>query len=876
MKKFLSILLIFCFALTVGCAKTTEDMSSDSDAGSHSSQQGSYTDVSTDGGITANPLKQQIDSVLSDNSDRTLSSKNLLRGLSYSVSRTASENYPDTTNLLTDGNLPVGFSQDQWAGYYSNSGQGLTVTFDLGHETDGILDFHARVLNLPSYGISICNTMTVSVAGEDKKYVTVGKAHPPKDIGTDDQWDLGVLLQGSVKARYIKYDFSNIASVWLFVGEISCIAYSSEYNDSAPEGTVSGKEYYGSTEPPFVETPSYWSESEPDYNIEQNLIKGKTAQVFSGETFTADMATEWYNTKSTSILTDEKYASLPSYSDTAWFHTTRGATRELVYDLGNSSCISGFSINFLRDSSAGVNLPRNVTILASQNGRDWQTLYIQPSVTATAENAIVMVEKGLDHYDARFVKFRFSVDVHCYVDEIAVKGTKKVPDNANKIVPDQEGENNIFDNEYITPDRFCGVNNMLLSYNCLVDDSNIPTENGFITKDEYLSHVAYLDQNGIIKDTFFDAFLFLPYTAFNYSDYGRSANGWKTYVDNIFTPDRNMDALDQCVELVGDALSIDNYKVKVFTPILYTFRTLNSGAANPFGDIDGDGKDEDFSRIEDRKKAIKWIMDEEFKRFKSGGYGHLDFCGFYWFEEAITYSDPHETELIRYASDYAHKLGVKLFWIPYQRASGYSDWKELGFDLACMQPNYMFQNSFTSDILYDNAQTTKLYGMCVELEINDPRNKQDASRYAEYLIAGAQTGYMNAVKIYYQGGVPGAFHTACYSEDPSVRKIYDDTYLFAKEQYVAKDMSGSSLSDGDVTLTCQKDNSVSSSFDLTGKEGGIVEIEVSPKYGSVQVNLDGTYTYFAPKEFFGEDCFYAVLDFGHSKSAPTKVTVTVG
>lgn len=871
MKRFLSILLIFCFALTVGCAKTVEDTSSSVSEPHASSQESGVGDA-----VTTNPLVQKIDSVLSENQDRTLSSKNLLRGLSYSVSRETSQDYPDTDGLLTDGNLPVGFSEDQWAGYYSTVHQDLTVTFDLGSETEGILDFSARVLHMPEYGINICKKVIVSVAGEDGEYVSVGTALAPSDIGSNSQHDMAVLLQGSVTARYIRFEFSDVTSVWLFVGEVSAHAYGAEYESNVPEGNVSVKDYYGCEDVPFAEAPTHWSESEPDLDKNQNLIKDKKPLIFSSESLAPDVATDWYNTKNTALLTNGRFASVASYSDGNWFHFTRGADRELVFDLGNLSCITGFSVNLLRDSGVGVNLPRNFSLLLSENGRDWQTVYSQAAITADSENAIVTVKSDTAPIKARFAKFGFDVDVHTYIDEIQLMGTKKIPSDAKSVVPDSgNGGESSGVGEFASPEDFCGVNNMLLSYNCLTDMSNFSIESGLITKEEYLPYVAYLDEKGGIKDTFFDAFLYLPYTAFNYSDYGRSADGWRTYVDNIYTPDRNMDALDQCVELVGDALSIENYSVKVFTPVLYTFTTLGSGATNPFGDIDGDGANEDFSNIEHRKKAIKWIMDEEYNRFKNGGYSHLEFCGFYWFEEAIAYNDPHETELIRFASDYAHRLGVKLFWIPYQRASGYADWKELGFDLACMQPNYMFNDSFSADILYDNAETTKLYGMCVELEINDPTNKQDASRYTEYLIAGAQTGYMNAVKIYYQNGVPGAFHTACYSKDPGVRRIYDDTYLFAKERYVVQDVSDITLSDGDILHSCEMDGYAKGSFDTSDK-GGYVTLAMSPRYGSVRIDLDGSYEYIAPNGFVGEDSFWAVLDFGYSKSVPTRVIISVG
>ena len=75
--------------------------------------------------------------------------------------------------------------------------------------------------------------------------------------------------------------------------------------------------------------------------------------------------------------------------------------------------------------------------------------------------------------------------------------------------------------------------------------------------------------------------------------------------------------------------------------------------------------------------------------------------------------------------------------------------------------------------------------MCYELEIggSDPVNVE---RYMKYLDCGAETGFMHTIKMYYQGGVPGEFHKAFVSSDPELRKVYDSTYLFAKEKYVSR------------------------------------------------------------------------------------------
>lgn len=74
-----------------------------------------------------------------------------------------------------------------------------------------------------------------------------------------------------------------------------------------------------------------------------------------------------------------------------------------------------------------------------------------------------------------------------------------------------------------------------------------------------------------------------------------------------------------------------------------------------------------------------------------------------------------------------------------------------------MQPNYAFRYDRDKSILYRTADTAKLLGMCVELEINDVENPLDVSRYKEYLAVGAETGYMDAVKSIITAAVPASF-----------------------------------------------------------------------------------------------------------------------
>lgn len=862
-KSILALLLAACMLFAVACTDSGEESSEADSADSESS-----ATVST----VPTEYTAKIDSLLSDSADRSVKSINLLKGLDYTLSRQPHEDYPDGKKLLTDGVKPVAFGKEVWAGF--NGSSPLTIDFDLGEVKEGLLDFSVCALNYPSYAINAPAAVMVYIAGDDKEYTLIGTALKPADLSSNEAWNYSVLLQGAVSARYIRFEITTGGSAWLFVGEASATAYSENY-EGEESGAVSGDSYYDFKGVPEIDSPEYWSDSESNYNDTTNLVSGIVPMMTASASISAELATSWYNSKTLNQLTDGKRAVNASISDSAWLHITRANDRTVTFDLGKTSAVSGFSAGFLRDTAAGVKLPTYLTVKVSENGKDWQTIYFEKSVTGSANSCIVRVNESFDkEYKARFVQIFFMVNPHVYVDEIEIFG-KKNASAAADIVPDDPASGGVAGNNFIMPDEFYGVNNMLLSYNCLIDGNNNSTEDGLITVDEYLPYVAYLDKDGNIVDTFFDSFLYLPYTAFNYSDYGRSADGWRTYVDNIYYKDRNMDALDKCVGNVYSELNVSE-KVPVFTSILYTFPYLKDGNnINRFGDIDGDGKDEDFTKIADRKKAIKWIMDEEFNRFKSGGYENLEFCGYYWFEEAIDYSDPHDTELIAFAVDYAHRLGVKVLWIPYQQASGYADWSELGFDLACMQPNYMFNATVSSDVLYSTATQTQMLGMCVEMEINDPTSRSDSAKYIEYMVAGAKTGYMNAVKIYYQNGVPGAFYTCCYSDDAAVRKLYDDTYLYAKCKYEIADLSDAVVSPEPLKFSGKKNRTVRGSIDISAvKEyGGKLSLAESPRYGTVCLNNDGSFTFKPAGDYIGTDTFSVCIDLGYIRSEPVVITI---
>lgn len=134
---------------------------------------------------------------------------------------------------------------------------------------------------------------------------------------------------------------------------------------------------------------------------------------------------------------------------------------------------------------------------------------------------------------------------------------------------------------------------------------------------------------------------------------------------------------------------------------------------------------------------------------------------------------------------------VITFKLPYFRALGYEHWQRYGFDIACMQPNYMFEDHIPKSRLYDTAAEAKRMGMCVELEVWKIKEDADGNidnpgnieKIIDYLEVGAETGYMNTSKMYYHGSrFRGTISNGWKSKNARYREMYDKTYLFAKKK----------------------------------------------------------------------------------------------
>ncbi len=312
----------------------------------------------------------------------------------------------------------------------------------------------------------------------------------------------------------------------------------------------------------------------------------------------------------------------------------------------------------------------------------------------------------------------------------------------------------------------------------------------------FLPYVAYVDRTGKPRDWFYDAFLFLMYggapSGQAYIDGATNRKDWEFYLDEEFAPGREFAALDQTVEEAARMLKAKAPQVPVIVMIPYP-----SPHQKDFGDADGDGASESLAADDGRRKAVAWFLRAFQERWDKAAFRHLKLWGFYWMNEGIA---PPDEAIVRAAAQEIHARGYKFHWIPWFRAPGVERWRELGFDLAIMQPNYAFippaglRRVPDENRLTTAANICRRLGLGIEMELNmgidmeahrsavvAPRDRINLRLYLDHgddALDGYQAG---AVRAYYQGY--NAIAGLSASSDPELRQLYDDLYRFHTGAY---------------------------------------------------------------------------------------------
>lgn len=614
-----------------------------------------------------------------------------------------------------------------------------------------------------------------------------------------------------------------------------------------------------------------------------NLVAGLDYTIETGEPVLysyANYEPEYYHIDN-GQLTDGVTGATDANSS-AWYRAMRSLSRIVTFDLGEVKSVGGFYAGFLHSKNTGVYAPRYVRVFLSENGTDYQKVCEAKPDFDLSDASVRRADISADFtpYAARYVKVEYCCDVFSYCDEIKVFGGE-LNGKEKKITPDKS----------VPPPGYLkdigGKSNIVKIYNGFHGTQAL----GDNTPDELLPYVAYVQPDGSYTDTMFDAVAFVPI----HSDYpsggrlvktigkpGAVMSDWLLYLDNTFKEGVNTDALNQ---VAGEVYAKLGKKEKLTVYYTLPFPTVIPG---PFGDINGDGKEEYCQTLEERTAILKWFADLTYKRFQEGKYANLNFGGFYWYRESVDYAETdHEAQLIKNISKHLSSRKLKFLFDPFYLSVGFDHWKELGFDAAVMQPNLVFRDYFSHEMLEEFAQTAQKHNLGVEIETADPSQfkggdyKKAGLMYERYLYYGWLTGYMNALHTFYQGAGPGSLYDFCHADKTNeqgvyLRSLYDKTYKFIKGTYSALPPS---LSVPDFeTAAGQKNLRVS--MTVTDPDSDLSEITVivtkQPEHGTVTVLSNNKYLiYTAHADYEGSDTFELVAFDKFSYSEPVAVHVKI-
>ena len=865
----------FCLALALtlllcACGETAEDTSSLH--GAESGEESSMEESEVSNVFEENELIGEIDTYLTGEApDRTMLAKNLFADASYTFNTDTNETYTDPDmKKLNDGN-----KQDLFDGYSWVSFSGSVVpeiTFDLGEGEHALADVEINMLRQVNYGIELPDSVILSVSEDGKEFVDLSTLKSPSDVGEGSVFVYRFALPVTVSARYIRLTFRRKASNFLFLDEITGYEYCKDgtidpFTESSTAEVKLVYDYYEYDLKKDVTVAV--SPSDSDFDTRQNLalLEGVEVNAKHFDPFDPSHTASNTNKAGLAKLIDGEKATRATYSDPAFVHFTRGCGRHIVVDLGNEMAVDSVEAEFLNNVSAGIAVPPAVMVSVSNDGESWVTVYGGSTMEYGSKEECLHTVSAVfkETYRVRYIRISFvtvpdnSTSCHVYLSEIQVFGKKN-----SENIPEAQDDPSIVMGRY--PDvEDLGCSNVLLAAvngNAKED----PTRNLDVAG--ALKHQAYLDEQGNIQDTFYDSVLFCPSNSFPFtSDVKFNAD---LYRADMFTEGLNLYAWDEAARQVQEAIP-----GTADATVWLNLMCPDNDDTCP--DVDGDGKAEDLSTPEGRLSYLKYQVDEYLKAWDEADFEHISLLGFYWNNETIHKDNlAMEKTVIGGINAYIHEKGYKSFWCPYYSAYGTWLWQELGFDVACLQPNYMFYVTEPTR-LTSTADTARLYGMCVEIEIEVISGEGSVGKYREYLREGFDSGYMHSVKLYYVSGTPSAIASAYDSEDPLAHSVYEDTYLYAKEKLDESYNKGASVSmDGVKDLTLQVVHGKKVDFDLALPEGVKARIMESTVYGTFQLDLSGKGYYRAMKGFRGEDrILLEIYDpAGNRKTVTIAVTVT--
>lgn len=393
------------------------------------------------------------------------------------------------------------------------------------------------------------------------------------------------------------------------------------------------------------------------------------------------------------------------------------------YDAGDAECVKPENITYIQETS-------NAVIF---NWECWSSanvgfnLYVRPKSESEFNSSHFKEEIGRETKSYCFSDLTTATE---YVFGIQTKG-KTVKENSDIVEIGLTVKNFAWPYPYESGRAIPSLSDMTLCYGGNPD--RVPY---LWTKERWKKHAVYTDNNGQ-DHWFFDAFLALEfktryngteyvYDLANTSTYSAGKEQWIQQLDYWFDGTYGFQALDDCIgEAVATAGPYPHKRYVVFSlpdPVYFKQFADKSSSTKYWGTIDGETMD--FSKVEHRQKAYKWMINQVRARFAAMNYEHIELAGFYIVQECLSESYNSQYKkfktVISDAAAYCKTVNEGMYWVPY----GYStsdeghntaikNWKDYGFTATTLQPNKYFDSWRSWDTIKSYVQENDL---CMELE----------------------------------------------------------------------------------------------------------------------------------------------------------------
>ena len=293
-------------------------------------------------------------------------------------------------------------------------------------------------------------------------------------------------------------------------------------------------------------------------------------------------------------------------------------------------------------------------------------------------------------------------------------------------------------------------------------------------------YVVHEDRFGN-RDWLFDGFLFLEFDNGKGASYQLRGSApltkkedWAWLAGRHFESGKGIAALEECIAAAAEELGEPPFRHKVVIGVPEPPR-----GQKDWGELNG--RQLDFSKEEDRIAACKWYVDLLEGYFRNGNFRHLELAGFYWLPEIQRQNRAVTCAL----GDYTRSKGLRFYWIPYYTAQGYSEWRDLGFDAAYLQPTYFWNRKIGDERVDRACELARTYGMGLEMEF-DMRASVKAKechrdRGMGYMSSFRRNGvYRSSAIAYYEGG--GGVYYFTKTTAPEDRAFIDTLAYFIRDR----------------------------------------------------------------------------------------------